>query len=380
MAQAPDPALAQAVAPLFTPLTIGPLTLRNRIAMSPMTRHFSRDGLPVPGVSDYYRRRAEGGAGLIVTEGVAPPHPVAQYMGATPLLAGEPAVQAWAQVADAVHGAGSAFFMQLWHAGLGRKPQTCINPLEPSIGPSDFFPEGEGPARAMTDSDFAEVIEAYAAGAELARRAGCDGVNIHGGHGYLLDQFFWTRSNPRSDRYGGDVANRTRLAAEVVRAIRARVGPDFPIMFRFSQWKGPEYHARLAETPAELAGYLEPLADAGVDLFDASTRRFWEAEFADDGPWNLAGWARRLTGKAAMTVGCVSLELPLQSRGGRVKDIATVSRENIARLMSLFERGDFDLVGVGRAMIANPDWAARVARGEVDALRAYDPATLSELI
>jgi 2,4-dienoyl-CoA reductase-like NADH-dependent reductase (Old Yellow Enzyme family) len=373
-----DPAGVALVEPLFTPFSVGRLQLRNRIAMAPMTRNFTEDGLPVASVTDYYRRRAEGGAGLIITEGVAPPHAVAQQVRENPIFRGPGALEAWRSIAAAVHGAGSAIMMQLWHTGLGRKASATANPLDPSIGPSGYLPDGEQPARAMTERDFAEVIEAYGKAAEMAQRAGFDGVNIHAAHGYLIDQFFWERTNRRDDHYGGPVANRVRLGVEVVAEIRRRTGAGFPIMFRFSQWKGPDYDARLATTPGELAAYLEPLADAGVDIFDASTRRFWQEEFAGS-PLNLAGWAKKLTGKAAMTVGSISLDLPLQSRGARVKDVAGVSAANLTALMAMFCRGDFDIVGVGRAMIANPQWSDIVRRGAFERLRPYDPASLADL-
>ena len=364
--------------PLFSPLNLGALQLRNRIAMSPMTRNFTRDGLPGPGVVDYYRRRASGGAGLIITEGVAPPHAVAQQVRASPIMSGEPAVAAWGEVTRAVHDAGAAIFLQVWHTGLGRKASATDNAHEPSIGPSGYLPEQELPARAMEARDFDEVIDSFGRAAEMADRAGFDGVNLHGAHGYLIDQFFWERTNLRDDSYGGMVGNRVRFGAEIVSEMRRRVRPGFVIMFRFSQWKGPDYAARLATTPDELAGYLQPLADAGVDMFDASTRRFWEEEFTGS-PLNLAGWAKKLTGKPAMTVGSVSLDLPLQSRGPGVKNVAAVSAENLRRLMDMFNRGDFDLVGVGRALIANPDWPEVVRRGAFGELKAYDPACLTEL-
>lgn len=366
------------VRPLFSPLALGNLRLRNRIAMAPMTRNFTREGLPAEGVADYYRRRAEGGAGLIITEGVAPPHSVAQQVRQSPIMQGDAAVATWREVTAAVQGAGSAIFLQVWHTGLGRKASATANPLEPSIGPSDYLPDQELPARAMEQRDFDEVIESFGQAADLAQRAGFDGVNIHGAHGYLIDQFFWERTNLRSDDYGGTVANRARFGAEIVAEVRRRVRPGFIIMFRFSQWKGPDYQARLATTPDELAAYLQPLADAGVDIFDASTRRFWQAEF-DDSPLNLAGWAKKLTGRPAMTVGSVSLDLPLQSRGTQVKDVAGVSHANLVRLMEMFNRGDFDIVGVGRAIIANPDWAELVRRGALNELKPYDPACLDEL-
>ena len=374
----PDKTRFPDVSPLFSPLKLGGLQLRNRIAMSPMTRNFTRDGLPGPGVVDYYRRRAEGGAGLIITEGVAPPHAVAQQISASPIMRGDPAVAAWREVTSAVHDAGSAIFLQIWHTGLGRKASATDNPHEPSIGPSAYFPDQELPARAMADRDFADVIDSFGEAAALAERAGFDGVNIHGAHGYLIDQFFWERTNLRDDRYAGSIDNRARFGAELVAEMRRRVRPGFVIMFRFSQWKGPDYEARLATEPGELAQYLQPLADAGVDMFDASTRRFWQPEFADS-PLNLAGWAQELTGKPTMTVGSVSLDLPLQSRGPGVKDVAGVSAENLLRLMEMFNRGDFAVVGIGRALIANPNWPELVQRGAFDALKPYDPACLAEL-
>ncbi|MBV1688929.1 12-oxophytodienoate reductase [Novosphingobium sp. G106] len=309
---------------------------------------------------------------------MAPPHVVAQQVRESPIFRGEDAEFAWRDVAAAVHGAGAAIFMQLWHTGLGRKASGTDNPLEPSIGPSGFLPAQELPGRAMEPQDFDDVIESFGLAAEMAERAGFDGVNIHGAHGYLIDQFFWERTNLRTDTYGGGIANRVRFGAEIVAEMRRRVSPGFVIMFRFSQWKGPDYEARLASTPAELAAYLQPLVDAGVDVFDASTRRFWQEEF-EGSPQNLAGWAKKLTGKPSMTVGSVSLDLPLQSRGDRVKDVAAVSRENLEQLMTMFDRGDFDIVGVGRAIIANADWANKVKTGDLESLKPYDPACLAEL-
>jgi 2,4-dienoyl-CoA reductase-like NADH-dependent reductase (Old Yellow Enzyme family) len=134
-----------------------------------------------------------------------------------------------------------------------------------------------------------------------------DGVEIHGAHGYLIDQFFWEGSNRRDDEYGGDLAGRSRFAIELIQAVRAAVGPDFPIIFRFSQWKQQDYTARLVQTPQALAAFLQPLSEAGVDIFHCSTRRFWEPEF-DGSELNLAGWTRQLTGKPTITVGSVGLD------------------------------------------------------------------------
>lgn len=134
-----------------------------------------------------------------------------------------------------------------------------------------------------------------------------DGVELHGAHGYLLDQFLWAGTNRRTDAYGGDPVARTKFAAEIVAAVRETVSPDFPVIFRYSQWKQEAYDARLAQTPEELDAILTPLAAAGVDAFHASTRRYWLPEF-EGSDLNLAGWTKKLTGRPTITVGSVGLD------------------------------------------------------------------------
>ena len=374
------------LSPLFETFACKTMHLRNRIVMSPMTRLFAPGGVLIDKVDDYYGRRAAGGVGLIVTEGTAVGHDVAHYSDAVPHFYGEAALARWQRVVDRVHAQGGAIAPQLWHTGLARRRSHTHNPEAPNQSPSaliedDLKQDKEAdkapnpgkvrrPSAAMAMEDIEAVIAAFARGAADAQRIGCDGVEIHGAHGYLLDQFFWERSNRRDDAYGGSLENRIRFAVEIVAAVRAATGPDFPILFRFSQWKAQDYAVRIADSPAELARILEPLADAGVDIFDASTRRFWLPEF-DGSPLNLAGWAKKLTGKAAMTVGSVSLESVFQGGG---EPVSPVTGDNLRLLAEMMARGDFDLVAVGRAMIANPDWANLVREGRLDAFRAYDAA------
>lgn len=358
---------------LFRPFNCGSLALPNRLVMAPMTREWSPGNLLTEEAPAYYARRAAGGCGLVVTEGTAIPHPVAHESSRIPEFAGE-SLPRWGRVADAVHDAGGAVFAQLWHTGLYRKTAETLNPEEISIAPSVV---GRNPVREMTQGDIDAVVAAYGQAAADAMALGFDGVEIHGAHGYLPDQFFWPKTNRRTDRYGGDVANRVRFAAEVVGEMRRRTRPDFPIMFRFSQWKGALYDVRIAETPQELEAWLVPLADAGVDIFDASTRRFWIAEF-EGSPLNLAGWAKKVTGKAAMTVGSVGLEGPLEV--GKIADhnSTSVSIDNLSRLVEMMERGDFDLVALGRIVLANPDWPKLVREGRFDAIRPYDAKVLGQ--
>ena len=375
------------LSPLFQPFRCKSLSLRNRIVMAPMTRQFAQDGVLIDAVDDYYARRAKGGTGLIVTEGTAVDHAVAHYSAKIPHFYGDAALARWRSVVSAVHAEGGAIIPQLWHAGLARRRHNAVNPDAPSVSASalietDLMPAStagtaamptplHSPAEPLTIAGIEAVVAAFAKGAADAKAVGCDGVAIHGAHGYLLDQFFWERSNRRDDCYGGSTENRVRFAVEIIAQMRAAVGQDFAIVFRFSQWKSQDYTAKIGATPQALADILQPLAEAGVDVFDASTRRFWEPEF-DGSPLNLAGWAKKLTGKAAMTVGSIGLDGALFVSGGpRTNNISTA---RLGQLAEMIARGEVDLAGIGRSLIANPDWANLVAAGRLDALRRYDAA------
>jgi 2,4-dienoyl-CoA reductase-like NADH-dependent reductase (Old Yellow Enzyme family) len=349
---------------LFTPFAIKDVKLRNRIVMAPMTRSCSPGGVPGPDVAAYYRRRAEGGVGLIVTEGTYIPHPAAGFDPNVPRLYGEDALAGWRRVTDEVHGAGGRIFSQLWHVGMvvqaGLKPAEGVHP----IGPAGLTRDG---------IDLA--IEAYGKGAQAAQESGFDGVEIHGAHGYLIDQFFWEGTNQRTDRHGGDLVARTRFAAEIVREVRRRVGMDFPVVLRFSQFKLQDFSAKLAHTPDELERFLKPLVDAGADAFHCSTRRFWEPEFPDS-DLNLAGWTKKLTGKPAITVGSVTLNEEFMT-SFRCAEAVPVT--GIDQLLDRLEKGEFDLVAVGRSLIVNPSWANMVRKGALRELRPFERAALSPL-
>jgi 2,4-dienoyl-CoA reductase-like NADH-dependent reductase (Old Yellow Enzyme family) len=160
----------------------------------------------------------------------------------------------------------------------------------------------------------------------------------------------------------------------VVSVVRRAVGPDFPICLRFSQWKLQDFNARLAQTPAELEAFLAPLVDAGVDIFHASTRRFWLPEF-DDSELNLAGWTKKLTGKPVITVGSVGLDQEFVSA---FAGVGAQSR-GLEDLITRFNRGDFDLVAVGRALLQDPEWVEKVREGRREEIRPFDAASLKTL-
>jgi 2,4-dienoyl-CoA reductase-like NADH-dependent reductase (Old Yellow Enzyme family) len=196
---------------------------------------------------------------------------------------------------------------------------------------------------------------------------------------YLVDQFFWEGSNQRDDEYGGDLVARTRFACEIVQAIRERVGPDFPIIFRFSQWKQQDYDARLATTPEELDAFLTPLVNAGVDIFHCSTRRFWEPEF-EGSDLNLAGWTKKLTGRPVITVGSVGLNASFIDEEKRdMVDASGVAHANIEELATRLGNDEFELVAVGRALLQDPEWVIKVREERFDELGDYSKKSLMEL-
>ncbi|SON55268.1 NADH oxidase [Hartmannibacter diazotrophicus] len=359
--------------PLFRPFRLGSLELPNRIVMAPMTRKYSPSGIPNDAVARYYRRRAEGGVGLIITEGTTIDRRAASNNPDIPNFHSPASLAGWAHVLAEVHAAGGKIAPQIWHQGMSRAAGTGPFPDAPSEGPSAM----EGQGHTMSDADIAETIDAYASAAASARRIGFDAVELHGAHGYLIDQFFWAPTNQRHDRFGGDAADRTRFAVEVIRAVRRAIGPDFPLSLRFSQWKTQDYSARLAETPEQLERILTPLAEAGVDIFHASTRRFWQPEFAGS-DLNLAGWSRKLTGRPSISVGSVGLAGPdfMEALSGRSYGAELGSLDELLRRMAADE---FDLIAVGRALISNPDWSLKVREARLDELKPFERTDLETL-
>lgn len=366
-----------ALAKLYEPFRFGRTTLRNRIVMAPMTRNSSPGGVPTEPVAAYYARRASGGAGLIVTEGTCIDHPAANGYADVPAFFGA-GLDGWSRVVRAVHDRGAAIMPQLWHVGAVRRRGMAPDPAIPGMGPMDVFENGERVVHAMSRADIAAVAASYARAARSAVELGCDAVEIHGAHGYLLDQFFWAESNRRDDEYGGSIARRMRIGAEVVAAMRAAVPADFPIVFRFSQWKMSDYKARIADDPKELGDVLQPLVAAGVDMFHVSTRRFWEPAF-EGSVENLAACARRVTGKPVIAVGSVGLAQQHETRRLRTRDNVGSETADLTALGECLARDDFDLVAVGRGMLADPQWANKVREGGVAALQALTPDMLQIL-
>ncbi len=231
----------------------------------------------------------------------------------------------------------------------------------------------------MTAEELDEVEAAFVRSAILAKSIGASGIEVHAAHGYLLDQFLWGVTNRREDGYGGDdIRDRVRYPARIVAAIRDAVGPDLAISIRFSQWKEADYHARIAETPEDLRIFVETFEAAGVDMFHSSTRRFWTPEWPElDADLGLSAWVKRFTDLPVAAVGSLGLATDVMTtlEGGVAKQ---TGRPSFEELLRRFERGDFDIMTVGRAQIADPNWVAKVRRDAIEELLPYDEAVASQ--
>ncbi|HEX7885816.1 MAG TPA: NADH:flavin oxidoreductase [Phenylobacterium sp.] len=360
---------------LFTPFTFKGLTLPNRVVMAPMTREFSPGGVVTEEVAAYYRRRAENQVGLIVTEGTGVDRPASLNGPDAPRFYGESALAGWGHVADEVHKGGGLIAPQLWHVGAVRAASKTWAPPGPYDSPSGLARPEKPLGEPMTDADVADAIRAFADAAAEAKRLGFDSIELHGAHGYLIDQFFWDGTNVREDAYGSkDLPGRARFAAELLQAVRKAVGPDYPVILRVSQWKQQDYDVKLASDPKALEAWLAPLVDAGADVIHCSQRRFWEPEF-DGSDLNFAGWAKKVTGVPTITVGSVGLSGEfIAGFGGEASEPASLDR-----LERMLDRGDFDMVAVGRALLQDPEWVVKIREGRHHELSSFDRSAMAKL-
>lgn len=351
---------------LFQPISFGALTLPNRFVMAPMSRYACPDRIPTPELSAYHRRRAEGRVGLMLTGAAAIDHPAANN---SPILADfrAEAQPAWQRLVRETHDAGGRIALQLWHAGgrFNREPWWHPAPL---VSPSGLGGPAFVVGEPLSDEAIVDLVDRFGRAAADARRVGFDAVEIHAAHGFLIDQFFWDRTNMRTDRWGGvHIEDRLAFALAVYRAVRAAVGPGMPVSMRISQWKEQDYKARPATTPDALARWIGPFVDAGVDFVNCSQRRFWEPEF-EGSDMNLAGWVKRLTGARTMTIGSIGLDRDVTASfaGDRAAPAP------LTGLVERFARGDFDLVGLGRVLLADPHWIEKIRDGRFSELIPFE--------
>ena len=370
-AQAPGPDIA----PLLQPLEIGRLRLRNRFVLPGMQRAWTVDGAPTERMREYYRQRALGGTALVITEACAVDHPSATSNSLFGWLTAQTA-GAWASCVDAVHSAGGAMFLQLWHQGAvdtGGADEGFV-----ALSPSGLAHPDKPFGRAASAADLAAIRQAFVRSAVYAQETGADGVEIHACHGYLLDQFLWPAINRRTDRYGGAaMSGRAAFPAEVIAAVREATGPDFTISVRISQWKELDYEAKIAATPGELGQLVSILRSAGADLFHVSTRRFWTPEW-EGSDLGLAGWVKSFAGAPVIAVGSVGLDVDVMATL-EGEEARPTGNSRIEDLVRRFRRGDFDLVSVGRSQIGDPDWVAKMSDDRIGEIRPFRRADIAFL-
>ncbi|MGF3022094.1 NADH:flavin oxidoreductase [Methylobacterium aquaticum] len=346
--QAPEGWHDPAIGSLLAPGALGGLRLRNRLAVAPMTRVSAEaDGRPTPRMAEYYAAFARGGFGLVITEGIYTDKAYAQGYRHQPGLTDAAQRDGWRSIVDGVQAHGARIVAQLMHAGAlsqgnafraGTKGPSAVRPK----GEQMPFYRGSGAyplPEAMTTADIVAAVDGFAAAAALARDAGFDGIEIHAANGYLLDQFLSEGINRRDDRYGRDAAGRLLLTVEVVEAVRKVVGRDVPIGIRISQGKVND-PAHTWRGEAEAAFIFGRLGSLAVDYLHTTAHEAWQPAF-DAGP-SLAALAKRHGGKPVLANG--SLHVPGQAA-------------------ALLERGEADLVSLGRGALVHADWPRRLAGG-----------------
>ena len=357
---------------LFDSYKLKNTLLRNRIVMAPMTRSQSPGGIPTDEVASYYERRAKAEVGLIITEGVEVSHKASSAYPNVPRLDSSAARDGWRKVIKGIKKHDGAVIAQLWHCGGFRKAGMGPDPEVPGHTASGLVRPGKRVAHAMTAEDVNETIEAFALDAKRCEEIGFDGVEIHGAHGYLIDNFFWGGTNEREDLYGGSIESRSQLATNIVKAIKSNVSENFIIGLRFSQWKQQDYEARLASSPENLKKVIGPPAEAGLDYLHSSMRRFWESEF-EGSKENLAYWTKKLTGLPTISVGSVGLDSDF------IDMSAPASPANIDKAIRDISNSKYDMVAVGRALLADHEWVIKMKEGRVKDVIPYTQEALYKL-
>ncbi|BBZ57279.1 NADH:flavin oxidoreductase [Mycolicibacterium phocaicum] len=335
---------------LFRPTSIAGVNLTNRVALAPMSRvSATAEGLPTDRMGAYYRTFADGGFGLLITEGLYIDDQASQGYYFQPGISSSAQVAAWKPVVDGVHASGAKFFAQLMHAGSQSQGNRHT---ATTWAPSAVRPHGEqlsmyrgsGPYQmpeAMTAEHIDQVRTSFVDAAKLARDAGFDGVELHGANGYLLDAFLTDYMNTRTDEYGGTVANRVRLAAEVSADVVAAVGADIAVGIRISQGKVSDNHHRWPGREDDAAIIFGTLAAAGVDYIHTTEYRALAPAF-DDSSSTLAELAKRHSGLPIIANG--HLDDPRDAAG-------------------ILDSGSADIVTLAKPALANRDWPQRVRAG-----------------
>ncbi|MBN1333409.1 MAG: FAD-dependent oxidoreductase [Synergistales bacterium] len=338
----------KSASPLFSPISIGNVTLKNRLVVAPMvTVYCDTDGMATERFIAYHETKARGGWGLIIVEDYAV-DPLGRGFW-TPGLWKDEQIQSHAELVERVHAAGAKIFAQIYHAG--RQTSSALIGAQPvSASPLPCPIIGEIP-RELTIPEIKKIVSQFGDAALRARKAGFDGIQVHGAHGYLIAQFMSNYSNKRCDEYGGSLKNRLRFPLEIIADIREKCGPDLVMDFRIS---GDEQvpGGRSCEETKVIAMELEK---QGIDMIHISTGTY-ESTGAIIPPMNIPpAWIADHASEVKKVV-----HIPVTAVG-RIYDPLFAE--------SIILSGKADLVAMGRASLADPELPNKFARGDYDDIR-----------
>ena len=350
---------------ILSPHDIGGALSRNRLAVAPMTRvTATAQGMPTQKMLDYYLRFAQGGFGLVITEGLYTDRAFSQGYPNQPGLIDEEQALGWAKINQELQAHGALVFAQIMHAGAlsqGNRFRTH------TVGPSAIQPVGEQmsvyygegayamPAE-MTEAEIAQVIQGFAdTAARAVDTANFDGIEIHGANGYLLDQFLTAHTNLRTDRWGGDMKHRVRLLIDVVTAVKERVGHEVPVGVRISQGKVNDFNSKWPNGETDAHTIFGALADAGVDFIHVTEYEAWQPAF-EGGKDSLITLARKCA-PGITIIGNGNLHDPVQA------------------VKALDARAD--LIALGRGALSNPDYPLILSTNQT--FREFDASILQPI-
>lgn len=357
---------------LFEPYKLKNLNLRNRVVMAPMTRNQSPGGIPTSEVVAYYSRRAKAEVGLIITEGIEVSHEASSAYPNVPRLDTKEAREGWKRVVNGIKENGGSVIAQLWHCGGFRKLGMQPNPEVPGHTASGLVKPGKKVAHEMTLEDIKQTINAYASDAKYCEEIGFDGVEIHGAHGYLIDNFFWEGTNIRDDSYGGSIEKRSQFVSEIIQAVRSNISQEFIVGLRFSQWKQHDFEAKLAHTTDDLKKVLLSPVESGLDYLHSSMRRFWESEF-EGSEENLAYWTKKISNIPTIGVGSVGLDSDF------IDMTAPSKPASIDKAIDDISKEKYDLLAVGRALLSDHEWVLKMKEGRLKDVIPYSKEALLKL-
>lgn len=328
---------------LFSPFRHRKLSLPTRLVLKAENRGLCPGGLPNVDLLRAYRRGVDAGVGLVMTECLAV-SPCATNDADAPEFYSGASLRRWRSVVRGVHANGGCMAARLYHAGelrIGgsRRFAGKRQALSPSgIHPITLQAVGEP----MSQTRMADITDAFALAARRARALGFDAVAVNGSGGGLIDQFLYAATNRRTDEYGGSSIGRVRFVCKLLTAVRRAVGARTPVILSLSQGLA-SHELRLASTPGELADIVEPLAEAGVDIFECAAAQITQPAFAGSGR-SFAGWVHYLTERPVIAAGGVACSQAVSERA-RAREI----RARLRMLLLMLQAGEFDLLAIRSA-------------------------------